>query len=129
MERADEIVLRDMMKTIFLYGIIVQIICLIVPGNRLQYSIGLWIGIVVGMGMLVHMRNSLNEALDLGEDGARKYMQKSYAVRYVTVIIIFLVVSYLQIANVVTLLIGIMGLKLSAYLQPIMHSIFQRIKK
>lgn len=129
MERADEIILRDMKKIIILYGIVVQIICLIIPGDRLQYSIGLWIGIAAGSGMLVHMRNSLNEALDLGEDGAQKHMQKSYAMRYVAVVIIFLVVSHFGLANVVTLLIGIMGLKVSAYLQPIMHNVLQKNKK
>lgn len=126
MERADEIMVKDMVKTMILYGIIVQIICLIIPGDHLRMAVGLWIGVAAGIGMLVHMRHSLNEALDLGEEGAQKHMQKMYAVRYVAVVIGFILIVYFDIVNMITLLLGIMGLKFSAYLQPIMHKLFQK---
>ena len=129
MERADEILVRNMIKTMTFYGIIIQLICLIIPGDHLRMAAGLWIGVVAGIGMLVHMRQSLNEALDLGEEGAQKHMQKTYAVRYVAVVIGFILIVYLDIANILTLLLGIMGLKLSAYLQPIMCKLFRKFQK
>lgn len=129
MERADEIMVRDMTKIMALYGIIMQIICLIIPGDHLKMTVGLWIGVIAGIAMLIHMRNSLNEALDLGEEGAQKYMQKSYAIRYAAVVIGFIALTYLDIVNFITLLLGIMGLKVSAYLQPIAHKLFQKFQK
>ena len=129
MERTDERVLKDMILFMVLYGIVLQVICLFIPGDLLRMSVGLWIGVLTGIGMAVHMKNALDEALDLGETGAQKYMQKSYAVRYLTVVILFVAVSWLGIANVLTLFAGVMGLKASAYLQPIMHKFFEKVKK
>lgn len=129
MGKTDNTVLKDMITIMGLYGIVAQIICLIIPGDHLKMAAGLWIGVAAGIGMAVHMKNSLDEALDLGESGAQKYMQKSYAKRYLTVVVVFVAVSYLQIANVLTLLTGVMGLKISAYLQPIMHKLFEKFKK
>lgn len=129
MGSTDNTVLKDMIVFMILYGIAAQIICLFIPGDHLRMSVGLWIGVGGGIGMAIHMKRSLDEALILGEEGAKKYMQRSYMVRYLTVVVVFFAASYFKIANVLTLVAGIMGLKLSAYLQPIMHKLLQKFKK
>lgn len=128
MGKTDNTVLREMIAVMVLYGIVLQIICLFIPGDRIRMAAGLWIGVAAGVGMAVHMKNSLDEALDRGEAGAQKYMQKTYAIRYVTVIIVFIAAAGLHIANVLTLFFGVMGLKASAYLQPAMHKLFLKFK-
>ena len=122
-------VLREMIAVMVLYGIILQVVCLLIPGDRIRMAAGLWLGVAAGVGMAVHMKNSLDEALDRGEAGAQKYMQKSYAVRYITVVVVFVAAAGLHIANVLTLFFGVMGLKISAYLQPAMHKLFLKFKK
>ena len=77
MGKPDELT-REMLITMVVYGVILQVICIFLPGDLLKMTCGLWIGIAIGAGMLIHMKNSLIEALDLGEAGAKKYMQKSY---------------------------------------------------
>ena len=79
MEREDKVVVYDMVRTMLLYGLILQVICLIVPGNRLSMTVGLWIGVVSGIVMLIHMHSSLWVALDMEPDSAKRYMQQSYA--------------------------------------------------
>ena len=69
------------------------------------------------------------EAVLYGEQEAQRYMQKSYAIRYLVVVVVFIAVSWLRIVNVLTLFAGIMSLKLAAYLQPIMHKLFAKFKK
>ena len=78
--------------------------------------------------MVIHMKNSLDEAVLYGEQEAQRYMQKSYAIRYLVVVVVFIAVSWLRIVNVLTLFAGIMSLKLAAYLQPIMHKLFAKFK-
>ena len=126
MEREDQIVVYEMIKTMVLYGIVLQVICLIVPGNRLSMTVGLWIGVVSGIAMLMDMHSSLWIALDMEPDKAKRYMQQSYAKRYAVVVIVFMAAAYFDVANIVTLILGVMGLKFSAYLQPIMHKLFQK---
>ena len=55
-----------------------------------------------GVFMVIHMKNSLDEAVLYGEQEAQRYMQKSYAIRYLVVVVVFIAVSWLQIANVLT---------------------------
>ena len=121
-----EQVVKDMTLIMIVYGLLIQVICFFVAGDLLKATVGLWIGIVTAVLMLRNMRDSLNEALDLGEAGARKYVQSAYMKRYIAVVVVFVVVSLLDIANVLTLLAGVMGLKVSAYLQPIKHKIFSK---
>ena len=128
MERSDERVLKDMIMTMILYGIIVQIICLFLKGDHLRMAAGLWIGVGTGIAMAVHMKQSLDEALYLDEKGASKYMQKAYAKRYLAVIVLFIGVTYLNLVNLLTLIAGVMGLKVAAYSQPIMHKLLDRLK-
>ena len=122
MSKTDNTVLKDMIITMLLYGIIVQIVCLIIPGDHLRMTAGLWIGVAAGVFMVIHMKNSLDEAVLYGE-------QEAYAIRYLVVVVVFIAVSWLRIANVLTLFAGIMSLKLAAYLQPIMHKLFAKFKK
>ena len=123
MSKTDNTVLKDMIITMLLYGIISQIVCLIIPGDHLRMTAGLWIGVAAGVFMVIHMKNSLDEAVLYGEQEAQRYMQKSYAIRYLVVVVVFIAVSWL------TLFAGIMSLKLAAYLQPIMHKLFAKFKK
>ena len=116
MSKTDNTVLKDMIITMLLYGIIAQIVCLIIPGDHLRMTAGLWIGVAAGVFMVIHMKNSLDEAVLYGEQEAQRYMQKSYAIRYLVVVVL-------------TLFAGIMSLKLAAYLQPIMHKLFAKFKK
>lgn len=127
MGKPDEVT-RDMLITMAVYGIVIQIVCIFLPGDLLKMSCGLWIGVAAGAGMLLHMKNSLIEALDLGEAGAKKYMQKSYMKRYIVVVVVFIAVAFLDIANVLTLLAGVMGLKVSAYLQPVLQKVLKKNK-
>ena len=105
-----EQVVKDMTLIMIVYGLLIQVICFFVAGDLLKATVGLWIGIVAAVLMLRNMRDSLIEALDLGEAGARKYVQSAYMKRYIAVVVVFVVVSLLDIANVLTLLAGVMGL-------------------
>lgn len=125
MGKPDEVV-KDMTMIMIGYGILIQVICFFVADDLMKATIGLWIGIITAVLMVRNMRDSLIEALDLGEAGAKKYAQSAYMKRYLAVVVVFLIVSLLGIANVLTLLAGVMGLKVSAYIQPIKHKVFKK---
>lgn len=74
MSKTDNTVLKDMIITMLLYGIIAQIVCLIIPGDHLRMTAGLWIGVAAGVFMVIHMKNSLDEAVLYGEQEAQRYM-------------------------------------------------------
>ena len=106
-----------------------QIICLVVTDNTLSVAVGLWIGIATALGMMIHMKRSIEDALDFGEEGAPKHMRKTYVIRLFVVAVVFGVTAYFQVGNIIAALIGVMSLKISAYLQPWTHRVFVRLQK
>lgn len=119
-------VLPDLLIGILLYGVVCEAVGLIFVKDRLFYSIGLLIGILCAMGMAVHMAWSLNMALDLGESGAVKKMQLHNLLRYGIVVVVIFALWLSGIGNPVVAFLGIMGLKVAAYLQPFTHKLFRR---
>ena len=76
MNSADNTV-KELAAGIIVYGILAQIICLVVTDNTLSVAVGLWIGIATALGMMIHMKRSIEDALDLG-----KRVHRSICVRH-----------------------------------------------
>ena len=121
--------LKELLTGIILYGAIAQIICLIMTEHKLYVSIGLWIGVITGIGIAIHMKRSIEDALDLGVEHAEKHMKKMYALRYAVTALVFGAAIYFHIGNPIAILIGVIGLKISAYLQPYTHKLILKLKK
>lgn len=119
---------RDLIAGVLIYGIIVQIILIVIRKEVLWLSIGLWIGICAACLMTLHMKRSIEEALDLGESGALSHIRKTYIIRLVVFIAVVGLTFFFQIGSILTLFIGTMGLKVSAYLQPYINKLFSKIK-
>lgn len=115
--------LKELIGGIIVYGVIVQIICLIAGGFRMQIAVGLWLGIFSAAAIAVHMKRSIEDSLELGEGGAQKHMHRKYVVRSLLVAVVFGIAIYTGVGNGLAILAGVMGLKVSAYLQPVIHKI------
>ena len=113
--------LTELLAGIVLAGIVFEIIGLIFVKDRLSHSIGMLIGVVMALAMATHMAFSLSNALDWDEEHAKSSMWKSNILRYVLVVVCFLLSAYFRIGNMVSCFFGIMTLKMAAYLQPYLH--------
>ena len=121
--------LKELVTGIILIGIAEQIVCLFLSKDYVYNAIGLWAGIAIASGMAIHMKRSIEDALDFGEEGAVKQIRKSYAVRMTGAFLAMGVVIYFDLGNPLALLAGVIPLKISAYLQPHMHKLFLKLKK
>lgn len=97
--------------------------------DRLSYSVGLWIGAVLAAAMAWHMWRTLDSALELGEAGAQKLMRRQSALRYGVVILVLVFLMLTETANPLSAFLGIMTLKVAAYLQPITHKVIVRLRR
>ncbi len=109
-------------------GVIIQLTVLFFLPDKLFLSIGLWLGVAVGCGMIWHMNRAIEEGVELGKDGAIAHIRKQYLIRTLAVAIMLGLVFYCQIGSVLTMFIGIMGLKVAAYQQPLLHKLLQKLK-
>lgn len=109
------------------YGIIVELIGVWFVKDKLKYSSGLWIGIVLAMGMAIHMAVVIEKAVTLyGENGAKSKVILQSILRYIVIVVVFFLVMKIQLGNILMVFIGIMGLKAAAYLQPFIHRVLYR---
>lgn len=121
--------LIELLIGIVFVGIIWQCVCLVFFKRHLYNAIGLWVGVFLAIGMAIHMQRSIEDGLDLSGDAGVKHMQKSSVVRMVIACVVMAVVLYKEWGNPLTLLAGVMTLKLAAYLQPLVHRVLQKIRK
>ena len=95
--------------------------------DKLRYSTGLWIGIGCALFMAIHMAMSIEDAVSIGtEDGAKKKTIASAMFRYVIVLLVLVAMCYLNLGMILPAFFGVLGLKISAYVQPLFYRLRDR---
>lgn len=114
--------LPELILGIILYGLVVELIGVWFVADKLRYSTGLLIGIALAAGMAVNMAIVLEDAVGLvGQNHAQAKIIAKSILRYLIVVIVFFVMMKLKLGNLITAFLGVMGLKVAAYLQPFTH--------
>lgn len=120
MKRKIDPTLLELCIGIVAYGVIFEIVLLFFSRNP-AYSIGLWIGVILALAGAFHMWWSLNRGLDLPEKAAVKSMSTQNIIRYVMIAAVLAVLMCTSFANPIFAFCGYMGMKVSAYLNPLIH--------
>ena len=117
--------LPELVLGIIVYGIVVELAGVWFVTDKLRYTTGL----VIGIGMAVNMAIVLRDAVEIygGEHAQAKIIAKSI-LRYVIVVIVFFVMMKFNLGNLFTAFIGVLGLKISAYLQPFTHKFVLKLQ-
>lgn len=111
--------LPGLVMGIIFYGVAVELIGVWFVSDKWMFTSGLWLGIGVAVGMAIHIATALWDAVDIADaEHAKKKIIAKSMLRYVLVILAFLLVMVFHLGNVISMFIGVMGLKASAYLQP-----------
>ena len=114
---------------IIIYGILLQFAGVWFVNDKLGYSVGLWIGIGCALFMAIHMAMSIEDAVSIGtEDGAKKKTIASAMFRYVIVLLVLVAMCYLNLGMILPAFFGVLGLKISAYVQPLFYRLRDRKK-
>ncbi len=121
-------VLPELISGIVFFGVVVWLAGVWFSGDPVRYTSGLWIGIALAVGMAIHMAVTLSDAADIASEGAarRKVIFHSI-IRYLAVVVVFFATAYFKLGNLITLFIGVMGLKAGAYLQPLTHKVILKL--
>ena len=114
--------LIDLWIGIVLYFVLFEVIGLIFVTNRIPYTLGLLTGCVTAAFLAWHMYDSLDTALDLGVENAVKYTKKSSALRLLVMLVVALAGMKFSLLSFPATIVGILGLKISAFFQPYTNS-------
>ena len=114
---------------IVIYGIIVELVGVWFVEDKLRYSTGLFIGISVAIGLAINIAVVIRDAVEIyGADGARNRLIIKSVLRYFVVVVVFFVMMKFNLGNLATAFIGVLGLKVSAYLQPFAHKVILKLQ-
>lgn len=111
----------ELLLGILFSGIVLEIAGTMIVRDKLYYTIGLGAGVLLAVFMTFSIHSSVVKAVDAGERGAKAKMITSYVFRTVLVVAVIIIVGVMKLGNIVGLLLGIMTLKVAAYIQPITH--------
>lgn len=115
-------VLPELILELILYGLVIQFTGVWFVEDRLRYSTGLWIGIAAAALMAINMAVVILDTVELAsEKRASRKSALFSAIRYIVVVAVFVVTGVFHLGNLITMFIGVMGLKIAAYLQPFTH--------
>ncbi|MCI9077793.1 MAG: DUF2076 domain-containing protein [Lachnospiraceae bacterium] len=129
MKKAKQI-LKEMFAGLLVWLIPVLIILVIVAGNKLAAAAGVLFGGMAAAGLLLHMFHHLDIALSMDVKHAQKHMQFATLKRFffMAVVLAVSMAGYKYIHPAGTVL-GLFGMKISAYLQPVVHKMAGRIQR
>lgn len=94
--------------------------------KKAYFTIGWWYGIVLSLFMAWHMWRALDRGLDMG-DGATGYLTRTNIIRYVIVAVAYIALAVIDFGNPVAAFVGVLMLKVAAYIQPVTHKLFKKI--
>lgn len=120
MKRKIDQTLLELWLGILAYGAVFEIVLLFFSWNP-AYSVGLWIGIFLAVAGAFHMWWALDRGLDLPEKEAVKSLGAQNILRYVVLVIVLGALMSVDFANPIFAFCGYMGMKASAYLNPVIR--------
>lgn len=128
-ERKGNDTLKELFIGIAVSGLLFQAVIVWFVKDRLSFTVGLWIGTALAAFLAWHMWRAIDRALDQGETGAQKLMRTQFAVRYGVIIVVLGVLMCTEAANPLSAFLGVMTLKVAAYLQPVTHKAILKLRR
>ena len=119
--------LPGLIAGIVIFGLFVQLTGVWFVEDKIGYSIGLWYGVAIGIGMAINLATVIYDAVTFdGEGNANKRVAAKSMLRYIVVAILFGILGYFEFGNLFTAFLGVMGLKISAYMQPLLNKLVNK---
>lgn len=123
-------VLPELILGILVYGVLAELIGVWFVSDKPAFTLGLVVGILTACGMAINMASVILDTMDgyVGESNARVRVAAKAALRYCVVAVIFMVMAKFEIGNFYASFIGVLGLKIAAYLQPFTHKVILKLQ-
>ena len=124
--------LNDALPSVLLidgiYLIVGEIIILSCIPNPSVYAVGFFAGVLYAIFGVFHMSFGIRKVV-YGKANQRKTMIFGYLIRLVVMLGLFAVLYYFNIGDLLTALIGMFAMKLSAYASPLLQNVTSKIRR
>lgn len=125
MKQAKRVV-KEMMVGLVIWLLLVFLVLIIAAEDKLSAAAGVLLGGLTAAGLLIHMYRHLDIALDMDLKRARSHAQMASLQRVgiIAAVLLVSIAGYPYVHPLGTAL-GIFGMKIAAYLQPVVHKYFK----
>lgn len=113
---------------ILVYGVVFEGV-LLCFSRKASYSIGLWSGVLAAVCAAVHMWVTLNRSMGTARKSAVAKVTANNIVRYLLLAGVAVLLMLTEIGNPLFAFFGYMGMKISAYISPLMRKLNVRFFK
>jgi hypothetical protein len=113
-----------LIATILVYGLLVEGIGVWWVEDKLRYTTGLLIGIGLALFLSINIASSIWSMMDVQGKKGQAMIAVKAVLRYFVVVAVSMTMGYFRLGNIATWFIGVMGLKVAAFLQPLIHKFF-----
>lgn len=126
MKQAKQTV-KDLLKGLAVWGVLVLIVLEIISTHKLAMAAGLFVGLVTAAGLFWHMYHHLDIALDMDSGHAQRHIMFASMQRLAIMGVVLAVsMTQYQYFHPVGTVLGIFGMKMSAFMQPLFQSLKRR---
>lgn len=120
--REEKRTFLELITGIVLFSALFCIIGVMLSKNRLAFFLGVVFGGAVACGLCFHMYKTLEVTLDMDPESAEKRARTMTGVRMLFMALAVLVgIEFSEIVSVIGVILGILTLKFSAFIQPLVH--------
>lgn len=109
------------------FALLFQVGALLFAPDRLYWCLSFLLGSVLAVLAIRHMYRTLDYALDLGEEGARKMIYRGYVTRYLALVLIIMALIFTKLLDPLLVFLSYMSMKAAVYLQPLTHKLCNRV--
>ena len=107
-------------------ALLLQAGALLFAPEKLRWCLSFLLGSTLAVLAIRHMYRTLDFALDLGEDGARKAIYRGYVTRYFALVLIMVALIYTDVLNPLLVFLAYLSMKVAVSLQPLTHKLCNR---
>jgi len=123
-------ILKEIILGILLFAVVGTLIILAAPVEKLPALLGFWLGAFLNICSMIHITYVTEMIVDMHDQRhATRYSIINYLARLLIMGIAIVFSYYTRYLNMLTLVIGLFGIKAGAYLQPFMRRFLERHAK
>ena len=107
-----------------LFGILAEVVGVILVQEKLAFSIGLWLGIFLQFGITWMMQRDCERAVEMSEEQAEKYIRGRSFLRSLFWFLVMAAAININVISCIGVFFGLFALKVAALLSPVVFRYF-----
>jgi len=119
--------LLELLTGVLFLGLLLVVLGGIFAPKPGQWILSILLGILLAAACILHQYRSLDKALDLEAEAAQKRIYSSYLVRYFSLAAVLILTCLTDVFSPVVVFVGLISWKLTAYLQPLTHKLYNHL--